>query len=396
MDLDIFLLVKLKTKMNKQRMRNINVIHFVESNGRHQWLEKLMDLLDAKGFTQAFLTVDGPGVNHAYLAERFPGMKINKQPMGRVPSKKWISQMRQMRVDGSANIVFALGHPASIISAVTSLFLEFNFVLCHTQQPRYFEVMKWQAPLRMLLHQIAYRLYIRRASRVISLSREVAEVLIRHGIDNRKIIPVNFGMDFKKIVRQLNESDSSPRKMPGNPKILMVGRLSKEKNYKVAIEAFAIFLQTYPDATLSIAGEGPQREEISRLANALHIDKSIQFLGYVNNIPRLMTNFDVLLHLASTESYGQIYLEALLSRLPIICSRTGIAIDLVEMGEPNIRIVDSRSIQNVSQGLLNYFTQPLPLLHGEIGLFENFYRHEDDFVYQELALLFEGLGTRNV
>ena len=374
-------------------MKNINVVHFVESNGRHLWLEKLMEVLDAKGFTQALLTVDGPGENHDYLSAKFPRMKINKQPMRRIPSIRWISQMREMQVNGSLNIVFALGHPASFISAIASLFLKIHFVLCHTQQPRYFEVMNWQAPLRMNLHQIAYKFYIHRANRVISLSKEVVEVLISQGIDNGKIIPMNFGIDFEKIKQQLNEPDSTPADSIGVQKILMVGRLAPEKNYKVALEAFSIFLKSYPQAMLSIAGDGPQREEISGLAHSLHISKSIQFLGYVKNIPRLMTNFDLLLHLASTESYGQIYLEALLSRLPIICSRTGIAIDLSEIQEPNIRVVEPRLVQSVSQELLNYFAKSTPMLNREMDLFAHFYKHEDNFVYQELALFFKDLGT---
>lgn len=376
-------------------MKNINIIHFVESNGRHLWLEKLMEVLDTKGFTQALLTVDGPGENHDHLALKFPRMKINKQPMGRIPSIRWISQMREMRVNGSLNIVFALGHPASFISAIASLFLEIKFVLCHTQQPRYFEVMNWQAPLRMKLHQIAYKFYIHRARSVISLSKEVAEVLISHGIDNGKIIPINFGIDFEKIERQLNELDSTPGDVTGAPKILMVGRIAPEKNYKVAIEAFAIFVKTYPNATLSIAGDGPEKEEISGLAQSLHVGNSIRFLGYVRNIPKLMTNFDLLLHLASTESYGQIYLEALLSRLPIICSRTGIAIDLLEIQEPNIHVVDPRSVQSITQELLNYFAQSPPLPHSEKDLFAHFYKHEDNFVYQELALFFMALRTNS-
>ena len=62
-------------------MLNINVIHFVESNGRLLWLEKLMEVLDAEGFSQALLTVDPPGENHDYLAVKFPRMQINRAPM---------------------------------------------------------------------------------------------------------------------------------------------------------------------------------------------------------------------------------------------------------------------------------------------------------------------------
>ena len=193
----------------------------MESNGRHFWLEKLMEMLDAKGFSQALLTVDEPGENHAYLAVKFPKMKINKMPMRRIPSIRWIFQMREMRVSGSLNIVFALGHPASFISAIASLFLKIHFILCHTQQPRYFEVMSWQAPFRMKLHQLAYKFYIHRADKIISLSKEVAEVLIYHGIDNGKITPIYFGMDFEKIRQQLNESDPTPIDVTKAPKILI-------------------------------------------------------------------------------------------------------------------------------------------------------------------------------
>lgn len=374
-------------------MRNINIIHFVERNTRHPWLEKLIVKLDEKGFTQAFLTIEPPGEIHAFFANANQSIKVDDAPRKRLTILMGVNQLRKLRLKESTNIVHALGHPASFITGVASCFMEIQFVLCHMQQPRYFKFMN--SKLRSIVHSFAYKFYVRRASRIISFSLEIAEVLATIGNYEKKIVPIPIGIDFEKIKKQQLSIDLVTVIPNGAPRILMVGRLSQEKNYKLALEAFGYFLKNYPNALLSIAGEGSQKKEMIDLAKSLDIAERVQFLGFVENIPALMAKFDLLLHLATTEGYGQIYLEALLSGLPVLCSRTGIAIDFVENKEQNLQVIHSLSARDVSQELIKYFAE-----HKENNIvtseqFAHFYRHEDTFVYEEIAEIFQNLSKEN-
>ena len=64
-----------------------------------------------------------------------------------------------------------------------------------------------------------------------------------------------------------------------------------------------------------------------------------------------------------------------------------------ENQEPNIHVVEPQSVQSVSRELQNYSSKSNPLINSEMDLYAHFYKHEDIFVYQELALYFQDLGA---
>jgi glycosyltransferase involved in cell wall biosynthesis len=223
-----------------------------------------------------------------------------------------------------------------------------------------------------------------RADLIFSLSLEVYECLLKYRVAKSRIAQVYIGMNFDKLRYQLKSNYPPQSSIKGTPRVVMVGRFAPEKNYDIGIRAFAEFVTDFPDASLSIVGRGPLELEITELAEELGVSHRFNVVGYVENVPRLMTNFDLLLHLASTESYGQIYMEALASRLPVLCSRTGVAIDLVESHEPGITFIKALTPKSVSKDLIEFFTVK-PTEIREVGeFFTHFFDHEDKFVYQRI------------
>ena len=180
-------------------MKNIHVIHFVESNNRHEWLENLISLLDAKGFSQTLVSIEPPGSISSYLLEKFPQVHVNRTRKYRLNTVTGVRELIKSRKKNSVNIVFTLGHPAAFIAGITTYFVNMDFVLSHMHQPRYFQLMKpkWKG----ILHSTFYRFYLRRASLIHSLSQEVENILIKYGINRHKIFPVNIGVSFVKIYR---------------------------------------------------------------------------------------------------------------------------------------------------------------------------------------------------
>lgn len=66
------------------------------------------------------------------------------------------------------------------------------------------------------------------------------------------------------------------------PVVLGVGRLIKQKNFKMLIEAFAL-LRKERRSRLMILGDGPDRAELERLAQLTGYGEDIAFLGFVDN-----------------------------------------------------------------------------------------------------------------
>ena len=364
-------------------MKNIHIIHFVESNKRHEWLENSISLLNAKGFSQTLISVEPQGEMTAYLLDNYPNIDVNRMRQLKLNIFTGVREVMRSRKKDSTNIVFALGHPAAVITGVASCLVRTNFVFSHMQQPHYFEYMKpkWKG----VLHTLLYRFYLQRVSLIHSLSQEVEQSLIKYHVNKKRILSVFIGVDFSKIHRQLLDESVHLVLPQGSPKILMVGRLAPEKNYEMAFRSFALYLKNKPDALMLIAGQGPLKEQLESLAQLLNITNSVHFLGYVENIPALMSKVDVLLHLATTESYGQIYIEAVLSGLPIVCTPTGVAIDFAEDKNIDIHISNNDSEKGIADNL-EYCLSSIKNNSLDIAArFSSQYEHDEKYVHEQIA-----------
>ena len=364
-------------------MKSIHIIHFVESNNRHEWLENLISLLNAEGFTQTLISVEPQGAISAYLSDNYENIYVNTKRQHRLNVFTGVREVIRSRRRDSINVVFALGHPAAVITGVASCLVRTNFVFSHMQQPHYFDYMKpkWKG----ILHTLLYRFYLSRASLIHSLSQEVTQSLIKHGVNQERILSVFIGVDFSKIHRQLLDESVDLVLPQVSPKILMVGRLAPEKNYEMAFRAFALFLKNNSQALILIAGDGPLKKALNSLAKQLNITNSVHFLGYVENVPALMSKVDVLLHLATTESYGQIYIEAVLSGLPIVCTATGVAIDFAEDKNIDIHISTNDSEKGIADNLeyclSNIKISPLD----RDARFSSQYKHDEKYVHTQIV-----------
>jgi glycosyltransferase involved in cell wall biosynthesis len=103
-----------------------------------------------------------------------------------------------------------------------------------------------------------------------------------------------------------------------------VGHLTPLKAYHVAIGALAELRQHGHDgAHLVLCGDGPERSALERQSTALGLHDVVHFLGWRNDIPRILTGSDVLVHTALEEGLGLSIIEAGAAGLPAVASRTG-------------------------------------------------------------------------
>jgi glycosyltransferase involved in cell wall biosynthesis len=66
------------------------------------------------------------------------------------------------------------------------------------------------------------------------------------------------------------------------PRLLCVGRLVSAKGFDLALEAVAALGDRHPRLTLGIAGEGPERERLERMAEMLGIRERVTFEGWID------------------------------------------------------------------------------------------------------------------
>lgn len=99
---------------------------------------------------------------------------------------------------------------------------------------------------------------------------------------------------------------------------LSVGRLASEKGLPFLFQAFAN-LDTRPHH-LVVVGDGPQKEELQRLAAGMGLSERIHFLGAVSypTMPSVYAQADLFVICSTTEVKPLVVLEALASGTPVL------------------------------------------------------------------------------
>lgn len=105
-------------------------------------------------------------------------------------------------------------------------------------------------------------------------------------------------------------------------RILSLSRLAPEKGLDVLIDAFAELRQQHDDATLEIAGEGPELSRLKAQVQRLGIADSVSFPGFVNSADA-MSRADVLVQLSVWENLSYTLLDAKAAGLKVIATDVG-------------------------------------------------------------------------
>lgn len=106
--------------------------------------------------------------------------------------------------------------------------------------------------------------------------------------------------------------------LPDGPIVLMVSALIASKNVAEGIKAVA----RLPDAALVVAGDGPLREETRKLADELIPGRYFQLTVGADEMPALYRSADVFMHLSLDESFGNVFVEAMATGLPVVAFDT--------------------------------------------------------------------------
>ena len=115
--------------------------------------------------------------------------------------------------------------------------------------------------------------------------------------------------------------------------ILMVSRISHEKNIGLALEAFAQVVKKEPNAGLVIVGNGPElgnfKSQSASWRTNLKLDDKTRFEGWVDDLASYYKSADLYLLTSDFEGYGRTVIEALACNLPVLMTDVGVAGEVV-------------------------------------------------------------------
>ena len=128
------------------------------------------------------------------------------------------------------------------------------------------------------------------------------------------------------VVHNTVDFDRFPFRRRGalRPRIVSTRNLEKDYNVACTLRAFAIVQERYPDASLTVVGEGRQRPALEALARELAL-RHVRFAGRVApaDIPRYYDEADVYVQTPDIDNMPLSVLEAYASGAPVVATDVG-------------------------------------------------------------------------
>ena len=102
--------------------------------------------------------------------------------------------------------------------------------------------------------------------------------------------------------------------------IVNVGRLSKQKNQAMLINAFSNFLKDNPEYILKIYGEGSLKRKLIKLANEKKAINNVKFMGIVDNLYDTLIYDKIFVLSSNYEGMPNALMEAMALGMPCIAT----------------------------------------------------------------------------
>lgn len=168
--------------------------------------------------------------------------------------------------------------------------------------------------------------------------------------------------------------------------------LEERKGLLALVEAIPEVVRAFGNVTFLIIGEGPLKDTMQRRLHELGVAENVRFLGWRNDLARLMWKFDFFVLPSLRESFGLVFIEAMACQRPVIGSRVDGIPEVVSDGETGI-LVKPNDPKDLAQAILRMLSNPaLVAQMGKAGR----HRVETLFDLPRMAAAYEALYTRLV
>ena len=220
------------------------------------------------------------------------------------------------------------------------------------------EILHGSSELHSLIpHKLLFRFVLKASQRVIANSNATAQQFQALNQHN-KIQKIYNSVDFD----ELNTSIPFPRIKEVTKQdwlVAVVASLQKQKGQDVAIRAVEIVRETVPNIKLLLIGEGFDSyiHHLEKMVLELDISKNVLFLGYRNDVMKILPYCKVLLAPSCVESFGRSAIEAMAAGIPVIAANTGGLKEIIKDGVTGY-LVPPKDHARMAEKIIELFCHP--------------------------------------
>ena len=191
----------------------------------------------------------------------------------------------------------------------------------HTTIPQYAKVLTNDDAIKELTWRFILWYYGQMDS-IYAPSESIRQELVGKGLDRERIHLYPRGIDTKRFHPIKRNGFYQKRfQLKDELKLLYVGRISKEKSLDQLVTAFQHLAPDHPLLHLVVVGDGPYLKEMQTQARGL----PCTFTGYLEaeDLAMAYASADIFVFPSTTDTFGNVILEAQASGLPVIVTDQG-------------------------------------------------------------------------
>jgi glycosyltransferase involved in cell wall biosynthesis len=300
----------------------VQVLQSLQGGGLEIMAANLATGLRDRGYRPVIVALDGGGVLEARLRASEIEYHIVGDTHYRRPSShlRIASLFRRLRPTAVHT-----HHLPALLNSVAAARATGVRSIVHTDHA--YEYLVSAAALRAAV------LWMSRATRVFAVVGERMVPFYRDtvGVSARRLRVIPNGID---VGRYAPPPDRDARRralgLPSGFLLGSAGRLAPEKNFAMLLRAAARARAARPDLRLVLAGDGPEREALERLAGELGIGDIVHFLGWRTDLADVLGCLDLFALTSWTEGLPLVVLEAMACGVPVAATRVGDLPDVID------------------------------------------------------------------
>jgi glycosyltransferase involved in cell wall biosynthesis len=204
---------------------------------------------------------------------------------------------------------------------------------------------EFPAPRKMILDAAA------KADGMITVCQALKDTLIEMGVADERVTVLRNGVDLE-LFRPVDRAAARSALGLSRRTLASVGLLIDRKGHHHIIRA----LKDLPDNDLLIAGDGPDRRALERLAVEEGVADRVRFLGSVdqNRLREIYNAVDALVLASSREGWANVLLESMACGTPVVASAVWGTPEVVARPEAGV-LMPSLDPQGVAEGVRRLF-----------------------------------------
>jgi len=231
---------------------------------------------------------------------------------------------------------------------------------------------------------------------IIAISEGVKRVLIKGGIDPSAIEVVPSGIDFSPFdeVKSRDFLRKEFRFAPDDFLVGIVAALEDHKGHRDLIEAARWIKFHAPRVKIIIVGKGSLEIELDQKARALQVDDVVYFLGFREDIPRILASLDLFVLSSHLEGLGTSIMDAMACRLPVVATEVGGIPEVVIDNETGL-LVPPRNPQALAEAIVRlYYERLLAARLGNRGYEIVHERFSAEAMARRIIAIYEKIAAR--